>query len=1016
VKNRSWGAPAFLQLFSAVAAALLFALTSAGATEHLGDPYGHRSLDSYTVFAFSQTDAGQKPLVDPQVMAVAPDMNIRALQKWSSKGLKAGDYNFSAVDLYHNKNITYIGGGTAAALFATEASAEAFADMATRDSLNEMVAYGGGRHNGSLANPAFRDHIFNYVKLQIDGGVDGVFLDELNGAGCQGGEKWGWNGNECLDDYFIADFNRYLLAKYPGYTAENWKKQFGMSDDNLLSSVIDPSDLENNFNYREYLAEKGFQNQPQNPDNPLAAEWGRIIANRMIPHFGGFLEEAFNRYWNDLVVRIRDYARLTQGREIFITANGITPFVDFNSIGMYNWNVDDDGAEANYVPVTNGHLDGEKSLQAHFRAMNQSGKAISNNAPTVLFIDWPTQMMTDYYSLPKSERKDFWQIYMAEAYANGLFYAMHLKTTLPDIPTAQQLDMVNFFADYAHFYRVHADYYHNVTPLDLGVNVDRQRVNTSVMAQVEHSRILLHVNNHNYDRKILVQSDLTLSLPLDKKPLEVSMVSPDFPGRKLVPFSYANGKLTVEVDSLRFYNLIEIALSPRTPPLRCNIKSLKIENSNTGAQITIDNTMSSASKGWTSCITLNKPVTIDKLWNAEKAQRLGNSVCVSNATFNGVITAGETTQFGISLQEDLAVEVLGCYAEPLTPKPSENMACEFSVKQSSATGFSAELSLTNLTERSLQGWSVKYRLKKGTQITDVSNASNTANDDRTFSLENLDWNASIDKNGTRTIGIRGAKTSENIVPDLAIIGGNCRVTPAYDYGEWTEANERVEFEFPERVANTTATFNWSDGSGGKYGMYLPAAPKDVALPVLMFLHGYTGTPISSPPWITRALNAIEPVAVFLPQRSSSEGAAAWGGTYDQNLRPSMEHALQQLQRAVENYGFDQSRVYIYGESMGAEGVFKLLAEFPNLFAGAVAVAGYTKLKGVDQMAQTPLWIIHGGADTINPTSSSQNIYQAILDAGGTKVKYTEYKGLDHVPGIRKAVHELGLADWLLDQH
>lgn len=180
--------------------AVLFA-TSACATSLLGDPYGHRSTEELTVFAFSQNNVNEQ--VDAQVLELVPDINIRAIQKWSTNGLQTGDYNFSAIDDYHSKDIVFIGGGTAAALFPSEVSSEEFQDMATRDSLNELVEYWDSRHNGSLANPAFRDHIFNYVKLQIDGGVDGVYLDEANLGGCQGGPKWQWNGNECFDDYLV---------------------------------------------------------------------------------------------------------------------------------------------------------------------------------------------------------------------------------------------------------------------------------------------------------------------------------------------------------------------------------------------------------------------------------------------------------------------------------------------------------------------------------------------------------------------------------------------------------------------------------------------------------------------------------------------------------------------------------------------------------------------------------------------------------------------------------------------
>jgi hypothetical protein len=101
--------------------------------------------------------------------------------------------------------------------------------------------------------------------------------------------------------------------------------------------------------------------------------------------------------------------------------------------------------------------------------------------------------------------------------------------------------------------------------------------------------------------------------------------------------------------------------------------------------------------------------------------------------------------------------------------------------------------------------------------------------------------------------------------------------------------------------------------------------------------------------------------------------------------------------------------------MGGEGVYRLLSDFPTRFAGAVSVVGYTKDKGAENMAKTPLWIIHGSEDALSPVENDRAIYQSILNAGGTMVKYTEYPGLDHVPAMEQARSEPGLLTWLLSQ-
>jgi predicted esterase len=203
-------------------------------------------------------------------------------------------------------------------------------------------------------------------------------------------------------------------------------------------------------------------------------------------------------------------------------------------------------------------------------------------------------------------------------------------------------------------------------------------------------------------------------------------------------------------------------------------------------------------------------------------------------------------------------------------------------------------------------------------------------------------------------------------------------------------------------------------NGQPVGFYLPAQ-SDKPLPVVMFLHGCGNDPVNPNWWIIAALNKIEPCAVLLPFRPQEEGCSAWGGTYDDALRPAMVDALAGLDSVIERFDLDSKRQYLYGESMGAEGILELLVQFPARFAGAVPVASYTLDKGAQQMAKTPLWLVQGSADTVNPSSSVETIYQSILDAGGTQVKFTEYQGMDHVQSIIHARTQPCLLEWLLAQ-
>ncbi|WP_173069893.1 hypothetical protein [Phytohabitans houttuyneae] len=236
---------------------------AAGSTPKAGD---------FVVYGFSQSDVHDE---DPQVYELDPDTTIRAIGKWSTAGDEAADYNFAQIGRYHAKGINFMGSGTASVIFPKDfATTEIFDDMSTRDADGNPVphdefGFPEPARRGNIFNPAYREYLLSWARIQVDGGVDGVNFDEIN-AGFSGGLKYGFNGNEGFDDYAIADFNRYLLAKYPAFTTADWKSRFGMTDDNVLRRDVPAGDLAANFNYREYLRAGGWNLDPLNAANPLA--------------------------------------------------------------------------------------------------------------------------------------------------------------------------------------------------------------------------------------------------------------------------------------------------------------------------------------------------------------------------------------------------------------------------------------------------------------------------------------------------------------------------------------------------------------------------------------------------------------------------------------------------------------------------------------------------------------------------------------------------------------------------
>ena len=520
-----------------------------------------RDAADFTVWGFSQSDVLDE---DPQIYQLDPDINIRAFGKWSTSGDEAADYNFAQIGRYHAQGIAFTGSGTASVIFPKDfATAEIFDDMSTRDADNNPVphdefGFPEPARRGNIFNPKYRRYLFGWARLQIDGGVDGLFLDEWN-AGFSGGQKYGFNGNEGFDDYALADFNRYLLAKYPTFTPVDWKSRFGMTDGNLPRADVPPGDLARNFNYRGYLKDHGWNLDPLKSANPMASEWGRVVANRMYADDTSFTATYIRRYWKQMVDDLRAYARSTGRGRILITSNGLWPYVDFNSVGMYPWNPDEqtpDFKGADYVPVVDGHLNDAKSLQANYRYLRNTSRQIAGDVPVTVFIDWPNEMMTNYLNLPLAEKKDYWQIFGAEAYANGLFPAFHLKDTVGS-PTAEQYGMLDFFKTYSEFYKNHRSLYRGNRYDSAPVRVGTAHVAASLLVGPEMRT--LHLVNHNYDRGVIPQAGIGVQVDLARCPRRVTMVSPDFAGTKAPASSCRNGKLAVTVDRLDHYDVLVLS-------------------------------------------------------------------------------------------------------------------------------------------------------------------------------------------------------------------------------------------------------------------------------------------------------------------------------------------------------------------------------------------------------------------------------------------------------------------------
>lgn len=134
---------------------------------------------------------------------------------------------------------------------------------------------------------------------------------------------------------------------------------------------------------------------------------------------------------------------------------------------------------------------------------------------------------------------------------------------------------------------------------------------------------------------------------------------------------------------------------------------------------------------------------------------------------------------------------------------------------------------------------------------------------------------------------------------------------------------------------------------------------------------------------------------------------------DRLWQNSKDIALAALAAAEREFRTDRDRVYVAGLSMGGNGTWALAYDDPDRFAAIVVVCGFVKpitlrpyqpLVPVSEpdpyaamarrIARLPVWIIHGGADTVVPVEDSRQMAAALRTAGAA-VHYKELPGVDH---------------------
>ena len=120
-----------------------------------------------------------------------------------------------------------------------------------------------------------------------------------------------------------------------------------------------------------------------------------------------------------------------------------------------------------------------------------------------------------------------------------------------------------------------------------------------------------------------------------------------------------------------------------------------------------------------------------------------------------------------------------------------------------------------------------------------------------------------------------------------------------------------------------------------------------------------------------------------------------------------------LDRVKQDCRIDPARVYITGHSMGGRGALYFAYRMPARFAAVLALSPYAPITAwADKLAQTPLWVFHGTADTAAPISDTRELLERAEKSGGHP-RFTALEGRDHF--ILDVYDRPEIYEWLAQQ-
>ena len=194
-----------------------------------------------------------------------------------------------------------------------------------------------------------------------------------------------------------------------------------------------------------------------------------------------------------------------------------------------------------------------------------------------------------------------------------------------------------------------------------------------------------------------------------------------------------------------------------------------------------------------------------------------------------------------------------------------------------------------------------------------------------------------------------------------------------------------------------------------YILFYPETTELSELPLLIYLHGAgeRGGEISHlfrhgvPKMIEKGVEY--PAVVLCPQCPCE---FVWN-----NIVVQLKALIDLV---AKRFNTKPDRICITGSSMGGFGTWEMGLTYPNFFSAIGPVAGGGLSWRCSNLVSTPVYAIHGDADTAVPPIYSELMVNAVNGSGGA-AKYKVLENFGHNDGINEAYENTDLTEWLLAQ-